>query len=151
MNTSLSTASVTEGRSAYQAVFGRLDLLSDSVALASSPADAAIRSEQIRAEALRHLAEFAVDKGIRRALLRKTRATGIADISSQENHVHFGDGDAKVHTSAADGPWDPSHVGSQAWLRTGSTTVLVTAEPVPGTPRALPARRTFTKSSPCKP
>ena len=28
-----------------------------------------------------HLAEFAVDKGIRRAILRKTKATGIADIS----------------------------------------------------------------------
>ena len=135
----LNSISMTKGRSAYQAVFGRVprvpgcDILADPVALASSPGDAAVRSEQIRAEALRRIAEFAVDRGIRRALLRKTRATGIADISPGEpcafwrwrrKGPHKRGGWAMARFLA----WDPSHVGSQAWLRTGTTTVLVTAE-----------------------
>ena len=83
----LNSLAMTKGRSAYQAVFGRLprlpggNLLSEPTSLASFPGDMAYRAELMRKEALCHLSEFAVERGIRRAILRKTKATAISDIS----------------------------------------------------------------------
>ena len=135
----LNSTAMTKGRSAYQCVFGRLprlpgcNLLADPVALGSSPGDAAICFEQVRAEALRHLAEFSVDRGIRRAILRKTRATAISELSPGEPCAYWRWRKKGVHkkggwSMARFLAWGPENVGKQAWLRSGTTTILVAAE-----------------------
>ena len=75
----------TKGRSPFQAVFGRVPqlpggLFTDGGSLASSPLDPALSAEAVRSEALQHLAAMGVDKGLRRAILRKTRNTRVPQL-----------------------------------------------------------------------
>ena len=87
----------------------------------------------MRAEALRYLSEFAVERGVRRAILRKTKATAIADISPGQPCAYWRWRRKGVHKKGGSAmakflSWDPEHPGKQAWLRTGPTTTLVSAE-----------------------
>ena len=135
----LNSSAMTKGRSAYQAVFGRVprlaggNLIGEPTSLASSPGDTAYRAELMRAEALRYLSEFAVERGVRRAILRKTKATAIADISPGQPCAYWRWRRKGVHKKGGSAmakflSWDPEHPGKQAWLRTGPTTTLVSAE-----------------------
>ncbi|CAE7284877.1 GIP, partial [Symbiodinium necroappetens] len=77
---------LTRGRSAYQAVFGRVPrlpggLFSDSHALATTPTtDAAASAEIVRAEATKTIADLNVKQSLPRAILRKTRNVRVADL-----------------------------------------------------------------------
>ena len=135
----------THGRSAYQAVFGREPRLPDSVfndpmTLSSSTPiaqmenyDPTFKAEVIRAEALKTLHDLDTSQHLRRALLRKTRATRVADLLPGQKCAfwRWQRRGPKKRGSWIIGrflSWDPSYVGKQAWIRTGSTTTLVTAE-----------------------
>eukprot|EP00434_Breviolum_minutum_P010232 symbB.v1.2.009030.t1/scaffold568.1/size186168/6 len=134
----------THGRSAYQAVFGRQPRLlggnfNDPMALATSPSTAQVeqsagfRAEFIRCEALKRLHELDCSQHLRRALLRKTRTTKIADLQPGQACAYWrwtrrGAKKRGGWVMARFLSWDPSHVGKQAWLRTGASTTLVTAE-----------------------
>ena len=135
----------THGRSAYQAVFGREPRLPDSIfndpmTLSSSTPiaqlenyDPNFKAEVIRAEALKTLHDLDASQHLRRALLRKTRATRVADLLPGQKCAfwRWQRRGPKKRGSWIIGrflSWDPSYVGKQAWIRTGSTTTLVTAE-----------------------
>ena len=137
----------THGRSAYQMVFGRQPRLldsnfSDPMVLATSspvtkPADetnSGLKAELVRNEAIKTVYNLDVRQHLRRALLRKTRITKIADLQAGQRCAFW-------RWSRKGGPrkrgtwligrflsWDPSYPGKQAWIRSGNTTVLVTAE-----------------------
>ncbi len=89
----INTGIHTHGRSAYQAVFGRQPRLTNSnfndpmVLSSSAPVadldasnSAGYKAEFVRCEALKTLHELDCSQHLRRALLRKTRATKIADL-----------------------------------------------------------------------
>ena len=137
----------THGRSAYQAVFGRQPRLlygnfGDPNALASSPPIADLResasnlpykAELIRAEAIKTIHDLDVSSHLRRALLRKTRITKIADVLPGQKCAYWrwskrGQKKRGSWVMARFLSWDPSAVGKQAWLKTGGSTTLVTAE-----------------------
>ena len=132
----------THGRSAYQAVFGRQPRLlngnfNDPMVLATSPSiaqvdqSAGFRAEFIRCEALKRLHELDCSQHLRRALLRKTRTTKIADLQPGQAYWRWTRRGSKKRggwVMARFLSWDPSYVGKQAWLRTGASTTLVTAE-----------------------
>ena len=133
------------GRSAYQAVFGRTpklndDVLTDDTVLASSTQafkgeehNPALRAELVRSEAIKALADINASQHLRRALLRKTRNTNIADLQPGQRCAVWrwtkrGAKKRGAWVMARFLSWDPSHVNKQAWIRMGSTTVLATAE-----------------------
>ena len=135
----------THGRSAYQAVFGRQPRLlgsnfSDPNTLASSPQVADLQQESpsykaelVRCEALKSLRELDCSQHLRRALLRKTRGTRIPELQPGQRCAfwRWTKRGSKKRGSWVMGrflSWDPSHVGKQAWIRSGATTVLVTSE-----------------------
>ena len=140
----INTGIHTHGRSAYQAVFGRQPRLlngnlNDPMVLATSPSiaqvnqSAGFRAEFIRCEALKRLHELDCSQHLRRALLRKTRTTKIADLQPGQACAYWrwtrrGAKKRGGWVMARFLSWDPSHVGKQAWLRTGASTTLVTAE-----------------------
>ena len=146
----INTGIHTHGRSAYQAVFGRQPRLPDSnfndpmVLSSSSPVaeldsgnSAAYKAEFVRCEALKTLHELDCSQHLRRALLRKTRATKVADLQPGQPCAYWRwtRRGAKKRGSWKMGrflSWDPSHVGKQAWVRTGGSTTLVTAEQLRG-------------------
>ena len=136
----------THGRSAYQAVFGRQPRLinsnfNDPMVLATSGpmADlnndnsAAYKAEFVRCEALKTLHQLDCSQHLRRALLRKTRVTKIAALNPGQPCAfwRWTKRGSKKRGSWVLGrflSWDPSHVGKQAWIRSGATTTLVTSE-----------------------
>ena len=136
----------THGRSAYQAVFGRQPRLvnsnfNDPMVLATSApvADlnkensAAYKAEFVRCEALKTLHQLDCSQHLRRALLRKTRTTKVADLQPGQSCAYWrwtrrGSKKRGAWKLGRFLSWDPSHVGKQAWLRTGGSTTLVTAE-----------------------
>ena len=137
----------THGRSAYQMVFGRQPRMldsnfSDSMVLATSSTaiksadetNLGFKAELVRNEAIKTVHNLDVSQHLRRALLRKTRITKIADLQAGQRCAFW-------RWSRKGGPrkrgtwvigrflsWDPSYPGKQAWIRSGNTTVLVTAE-----------------------
>ena len=137
----------THGRSAYQAVFGRQPRLLDSnfndpMILATSSSairdetNPGLRADLVRNEAIKTLHNLDVSQHLRRALLRKTRKTNIADLQPGQKCAFW-------RWSRRGGPrkrgtwvigrflsWDPSHPGKQAWIRSGATTILATAEQI---------------------
>ena len=135
----------THGRSAYQAVFGRQPRLldtnfNDPMVLATSSPVADLehdnpmhRAELVRAEAIKALHDLDISRHVRRALLRKTRITKVADLKPGQKCAfwRWSKRGSKKRGSWVIGrflSWDPSHLGKQAWIRSGHTTVLVTAE-----------------------
>ena len=140
----INTSVHTHGRSAYQAVFGRQPRLMNSnfndpmVLATSSPmanldSSAAYKAEFVRCEALKTLHQLDCSQHLRRALLRKTRTTKIADLNPGQPCAfwRWTKRGSKKRGSWVLGrflSWDPSHVGKQAWIRSGATTTLVTSE-----------------------
>ena len=136
----------THGRSAYQAVFGRQPRLPDSnfsdpTVLASSSqvahlpygADAPANPEIVRSEAIKTLRNLDVSKHLGRALLRKTRHTKVADVQPGQRCAYWRwtKKGQKKRGSWVIGrflSWGPAHVGKQAWVKTATSTTLVTAE-----------------------
>lgn len=131
----------THGRSAYQAVFGRVPRLpdsnfSDNLVLATSTPiayqdlhDPGFKAAVIRSEALKTLHDLDVNQHLRRALTRKTRNTRVADLQPGQKCAFWRwqrrgpkkRGSWVIGTFLS---WDPSHPGKQAQ----GGTVLVTAE-----------------------
>ena len=141
----LNSGIYTHGRSAYQAVFGRVPRLPDStfsdpmVFATSTPVahlehyDPAFKAEVIRAEAMKTLHDLDVNQHLRRALLRRTRVTKVADLQPGQRCAFWrwqrrGPKKRGSWITARFLSWDPSHVGKQAWVRAQGGTTLVTAE-----------------------
>ena len=120
----------THGRSAYQAVFGKQPRLIDSnfsnpmVLASSSPiaqlqdSDAGLRAEVVRAEAAKIIQDLDVSQHLRRALLRRTRATKIPDLMPGQPCAFWR---WARRGQKKRGAWviarflDPSHPGKQDW------------------------------------
>ena len=137
----LNSSTYSRGRTAYQAVFGRIPrlpagILSDDRTLASSPQLAdnlAAKAELMRAEAQKHLIELDVSSHIKRAMLRKTRKTGIPDLQPGQTCAFWrwtkrGIKKRGAWVISRFLAWDPSAPGKLAWVRSGTTSSLVTAE-----------------------
>lgn len=124
----------THGRSAYQAVFGKQPRLIDSnfsnpmVLASSSPvaqlaeSNAGLRADVVRAEAAKVLMDLDASQHLRRALLRKTRATKVADLMPGQPCAFWrwakrGQKKRGTWVVARFLYWDPSHPGKQAWVK----------------------------------
>ena len=134
----------THGRSAYQAVFGKQPRLLENnfsnpmVLATSSPVayfqdDIGFRADIVRAEAAKVLQNLDVSQHLRRALLRKTRATKIPDLVPGQPCAFWrwakrGQKKRGTWVIARFLSWDPSHPGRQAWVKAGATSILVTAK-----------------------
>ena len=130
------------GRSAFQAVFGRIPrlpggVLSDQTALASSAPtledNYMAKGEIIRSEALKCLLDLNVSQHLRRAMLRKTVKTRVPELLPGQPCAYWrwnkkGAKKRGAWTIARFLSWDPSSPGKMAWLRTGTTTVLVAVQ-----------------------
>ena len=134
----------TRGRSAFQAVFGRVPrlpcgLLTDPTSLSTSAGkwderdNLQAKAEIIRSEAQRHLLDVNVSQRLRRALLRKTTKTKIPDLRPGEPCAFWRwskkglkkKGSWVISRFVA---WDPANPLKRAWVQTGTGTTLVTAE-----------------------
>ncbi|CAK9114796.1 Protease Do-like 9 [Durusdinium trenchii] len=138
------TMAFTRGRSAYQAVSGRVprlpnDVLTDGQVLSTStqpfrdPEHPGLRAELVRSEALKTLIDLNAQQQFRRALLRKTRNTSIPDLQPGQRCAVWrwtkkGVRKRGAWLAARFLSWDPAHEGKQAWVRLGASTTLVTAE-----------------------
>ena len=135
---SMNSYVTTKGRSPFQAVFGRVPqlpggLFTDGGSLASSPLDPALNAEAVRSEALQYLAAMGVDKGLRRAILRKTRNTRVPQLEPGQRCSFWrwrkrGLRKRGAWSTARFLAWDPEAPGKQAWLRSGNATILVATE-----------------------
>jgi hypothetical protein len=134
----------TRGRSAFQAVFGRVPrlpcgLLTDPTSLATSAGkwdeqdNLQAKAEIIRSEAQRHLLDINVSQRLRRALLRKTTKTKVPDLRPGEPCAFWRwskrglkkKGSWVISRFVA---WDPANPLKRAWVQTGTGTTLVTVE-----------------------
>ena len=134
----------TRGRSAFQAVFGRVPrlpcgLLTDPTSLATSAGkwdeqdNLQAKAEIIRSEAQRHLLDINVSQRLRRALLRKTTKTKVPDLRPGELCAFWRwskrglkkKGSCVISRFVA---WDPANPLKRAWVQTGTGTTLVTVE-----------------------
>lgn len=135
----------SHGRSAYQAVFGRQPRLlgsnfNDPMSLATSAPtarlhehDYAFRADLVRAEAIKAVHDLDCDRHLRRALLRKTHNTKIHDVMPGQKVAFWrwarrGGKKRGTWITGTFLSWDPSAVGKQAWVRSGGSSILVTAE-----------------------
>ena len=134
----------TRGRTAYQAVFGRIPrlpggLFTDDHSLASSPStlnqpnNMLAKAEMIRAEAQKHLIDFNISQQLKRAMLRKTRSTQYAELQPGQPCAYWrwqrrGPKKRGAWVLSRFLAWDPSAPTKLAWVRSGNTSVLVTAE-----------------------
>ena len=135
---SMNSYITNKGRSPFQAVFGRVPqlpggLFTDGGSLASSPLDPGLHAEAIRSEALQHLSAMGVDKGLRRALLRKTRNTHVRQLEPGQRCSFWrwrkrGLRKRGAWSTARFLAWGPEAPGKQAWLRSGNSTILVATE-----------------------
>ena len=144
----INSSTFTRGRTAFQAVFGRIPrlpggVLADNVGLASSPStlepedNLMAKGEIIRSEAQKHLIDLNVSQQFRRAILRRTRNTKYQDLTPGQTCAFWrwsrkGQRKRGAWTIAKFLSWDPSSPMKLAWLRTGNTTVLVSAEQLRG-------------------
>ncbi|CAE7223119.1 LZTR1 [Symbiodinium necroappetens] len=114
----VNSMTLSRGRSAFQAVFGRVPrlpggLFTDYNSLTTTPTDdPAATAEIIRSEALKTICDMNVRQSFRRALLRKTQNTK---------------GDGSLHDSSPGTP-RPAAPTKMAWVRSGTTTALVAVE-----------------------
>ncbi|CAE7350990.1 GIP [Symbiodinium sp. KB8] len=130
---------LTRGRSAYQAVFGRVPrlpggLFTDGFALANTPTtDAAASAEIVRSEAIKAISELNTKQSLRRALLRKTRHVQVADLQPGQPCAYWrwrkrGIKKRGGWVTAKFLSWDPSSPGKLAWVRSGTSTAMVAIE-----------------------
>ena len=133
----INTSVTSKGRSPYQAVFGRLprfpgDIFGDERALLVGPDH--VLTEELRAQALRVIAESRASSVIRRALLRKTA-------SSRQEAVDVLPGSLAAYwrwSKKAKGKKRGGYIlgrllshdtdGKSAWLHNGNSVVQVTYE-----------------------
>ena len=137
------SSTFTRGRTAYQAVFGRIPRMPDAVlsnetCLASSSDLArmdnpAAKADMVRAEAIKHIVDLNVSKQLRRALLRRTQNTRVPELQPGQQCAFWRW--TKRGLKKRGGwvvsrflSWDPSYPNKMAWVKTGTTTTLVTAE-----------------------
>ena len=134
----------TRGRTAYQAVFGRIPrlpggLFTDDHSLASSPStltelnNMMAKAEMIRAEAQKHIIDLNINQQLKRAMLRKTRATTYAELQPGQPCAYWrwqrrGPKKRGAWVLSRFLAWDPSAPTKLAWVRSGNTSILVTAE-----------------------
>ena len=134
----------TRGRTAYQAVFGRIPrlpggLFTDDNSLASSPStlnepnNMMAKAEMIRAEAQKHLIDLNISQQLKRAMLRKTRATNYAELQPGQPCAYWrwqrrGPKKRGAWVLSRFLAWDPSSPTKLAWVHSGNTSILVTAE-----------------------
>lgn len=144
----INSSTFTRGRTAYQAVFGRVPrlpggMLTDNLAIASSPStlepedNLMAKGEIIRSEAQKYLIDLNVNQQFRRAILRRTRNTRYQDLLPGQTCAFWrwsrkGQRKRGAWAIARFLSWDPSAPTKLAWLRTGNTTVLVSAEQLRG-------------------
>ena len=144
----INSSTFTRGRTAFQAVFGRIPrlpggVLTDPSTLASSPTtldpedNLMAKGEIIRSEAQKYLIDLNVSQQFRRAILRRTRNTKYQDLTPGQTCAFWrwskkGQRKRGAWTIAKFLSWDPSSPTKLAWLRTGNTTVLVSAEQLRG-------------------
>ena len=130
---------LSRGRSAFQAVYGRVfrlpgGLFMDNQALAVSPATAAAATaERIRSEAVKAIADMNVQQSIRRAILRKTRHVRVPELEPGSPCCFWrwrrrGQKKRGGWVTAKFLSWDPSAPTKLAWVRSGTTTALVATE-----------------------
>ena len=144
----INASTFTRGRTAFQAVFGRVPrlpggVLTDNMALSSSPStlepedNLMAKGELIRSEAQKHLLDLNVNQQFRRAILRRTRNTKYQDLLPGQTCAFWrwsrkGQRKRGAWAIARFLSWDPTAPTKLAWLRTGNTTVLVSAEQLRG-------------------
>ena len=130
---------LSRGRSAFQAVFGKVPrlpggLFMDNQALAVSPmTDLAATAERVRSEAVKAIADMNVQQSIRRAILRKTRHLRIPDLEPGSPCCFWrwrrrGQKKRGGWVTAKFLSWDLSAPTKLAWVRSGTTTALVATE-----------------------
>ena len=133
----MNSSTYTRGRTPYQAVFGRLPQMTG---ILESPTgiinkqeheDSIIKADLLRSEAIKCIAELNVNQPLRRALLRKTKRTGITDLTPGDRCAFWrwrkvGTKKRGAWTTARFLSWDSP--GKTAWVRSGHTTILVTSE-----------------------
>ena len=140
----VNSSTFTRGRTAYQAVFGRIPRLpggifNDDTAITSSPMvidgsdNLLAKAEIIRSEAQKHLIDLNCSQQLRRALLRKTKMTKFPDLQPGQNCAYWrwqrkGQKKRGAWVIARFLSWDPSAPMKLAWLQTGASTTLVSAE-----------------------
>lgn len=142
----VNSSTFTRGRTAFQAVFGRVPrlpggLLTDETSLASShgaldqPDNLLAKAEIIRSEAQKYLMDLNINQQLRRAILRRTRNTKYVDLSPGQPCAFWrwqkkGQRKRGGWIVAKFLSWDPSAPSKLAWLRTGNSTTLVAAEQI---------------------
>ena len=140
----VNSSTFTRGRTAYQAVFGRIPrlpggLFTDDFAITSSPSNIddsdnlLAKAEIIRSEAQKHLIDLNCNQQLRRALLRRTRITKFADIQPGQPCAFWrwqrrGQRKRGGWVLSRFLGWDPSAPTKLAWVQSGNTTVLISAE-----------------------
>ena len=140
----VNSSTFTRGRTAYQAVFGRIPRLpggifNDDTAITSSPMvidgsdNLLAKAEIIRSEAQKHLIDLNCSQQLRRALLRKTKMTKFPDLQPGQNCAYWrwqrkGQKKRGAWVIARFLSWDPSAPMKLAWLQTGASTTLVSVE-----------------------
>ena len=142
----VNSSTFTRGRTAFQAVFGRVPrlpggLLTDETSLASShgaldqPDNLLAKAEIIRSEAQKYLMDLNINQQLGRAILRRTRNTKYVDLSPGQPCAFWrwqkkGQRKRGGWIVAKFLSWDPSAPSKLAWLRTGNSTTLVAAEQI---------------------
>ena len=136
----VNSMTLSRGRSAFQAVFGRVPrlpggLLTDFNVLTATPTDdPAATVEIIRSEALKTLYDLNVRQSMRRAILRKTRDAKVPQLQPGQACSFWrwrkkGLKKRGGWITARFLSWDPaSPSGKMAWVRSGTTTALVAVE-----------------------
>lgn len=140
----INSSTFTRGRTAYQAVFGRIPRLpggvfNDDTAITSSPStvdssdNLLAKAEIIRSEAQKHLIDLNCSQQLRRALLRLTRLTKFADLQPGQRCAFWrwqrrGQKKRGGWVISSFLSWDPSSPMKLAWVQTGNSTTLVSAE-----------------------
>ena len=154
----LNSSTFTRGRTAYQAVFGRIPrlpggIITDDNAITSSPStlnepeNLLAKIELVRSEAQKHLIDLNVSQQLRRALLRKTNITRYPELQPGQPCAYWRwqrKGPKKKGSWVISRflSWDPSSPQRLAWVRSGNSSVLVSAEQL----RAATGYETWTPS-----
>ena len=135
----VNSMTLSRGRSAFQAVFGKVPrlpggLLTDPSSLAMTPTDdPAATAEIIRSEAIKTLCDLNVRQSLRPAVLRKTHNTKVPQLEPGQPCSFWrwrkrGLKKRGGWVTARFLSWDPASPGKMAWVRSGTTTALVATE-----------------------
>lgn len=140
----VNSSTFTRGRTAYQAVFGRIPrlpggILTDDTGITTSAPtidssdNLLAKAEIIRSEAQKHLIDLNCSQQLRRALLRKTRNTTFPELLPGQNCAYWrwqrrGQKKRGGWVIAKFLGWDPASPMKLAWVQSGTSTTLVSVE-----------------------